>query len=354
MEQGFIINGLKSKMWIERYAQAGEFTFVAKVSTGLRDLLPVGSFVSHVDTTEIMIVENHEINDVKGQDSEITVTGRGFETLGEQRIVGSNKAFPTSGATNEYSLAANYLGDQIVTLISQHILAANLVDVNDALPYVSIVNQVAAGGESIDRSLKKGTLYERMLELLGVQGLGVKVVRPGPWSPGGASPNTYILIHAGVDRTDSIVISADTGEIESADYLWSNKHSKNAALISSRWVETSVVPAETGLARRWMLVDASDVDQTLSAAPVSPELDDIVAVLQQRGQEALARQYDVAMTKAEVSRNTGKVAYRKDFDVGDFITLSGSYNESSFAQISEYVEIEDENGGSGYPTLTVV
>lgn len=355
MQQGRIVKGLKSKMWIERYAQAGEFTFLAEVSSGIKDLMPIGSFVSHVDTTEIMVVENHEINDVKDGDSEIKVTGRGFETEFEQRIVGANQVFPITSGTGEYTLAAGYLAAQIKNLIDSHILAANVVDPDDALPYIQVVNQVAAGGENVERQIQRGSLYVRVLEQLGIQGLGIKVIRPGPWSPGDAiSTDTYIAIHAGIDRTAEIIYSADTGEIESADYLWSIKPDKNAAYIFSRWVETRVVGSQTGVDRRWAEVDASDLDQNLSSAPVGAALDTLVAKMQQRGLEALALQNSVALTKAEVSKNTNKAAYRKDFDVGDYITVNGSYNESSTMQISEYVEIEDETGGSGYPTLAVV
>lgn len=355
MEQGVLIKGLKSKMWVERYAEGGEFTFVADVKSDLKNQLPIGSFVSHVDTSEIMIVENHEITDKKDADSEIKVTGRGFETDFENRIVGSNKAYPTSGATVEFALVAGYLAAQIVTLIQQHILAVNLLDANDALPFTTVVNQVAAGGESVARSLKRGTLYTRMQELLAVQTLGIKVIRPGPWSPlGAADPNTCVAIHVGVNRTASIIFSHDTGEIDTADYLWSNKKDKNAAMVSGRWVETRVVGAETGHARRWMFVDASDLDNSLAAAPVGAALDAIVAQMQQRGSEVLATQNPIALTKAEVSKNASKATYRKDFDVGDLITVHGSYNDSTILRISEYVEIEDETGSSSYPTLTVV
>lgn len=355
MQRGMIINGLTSKMWIERYALAGEFTLKAPASLGLRSLLPIGSFVSHVDTTEIMIVENHEINDKVGQESEIVVTGRGLETEFEQRIVGSNKAFPTSGATNEYALAVGYIHDQIVSLINNHILAADLVDSNNALPYVSVLTNVAAGGEDVARSLKRGDLYSAVQSLLTVGGLGIKVIRPGPWSPlAGGSPNTAILIHKGVDRSGEIIFSADTGEISSADYLWSNKKLKNAAMVVGRWVETAVVPGDIQYGRRWMLIDASDIDQNYAAAPIGVDLTNVVESMQQRGADILATQNNVALTKAEVAHNTNKAAYRKDFDVGDLITVNGSYNESSTMQISEYVEIEDETGGSGYPTLTVL
>jgi hypothetical protein len=355
MEQGKLVNNLKSKMWIERYGPAGEFKFVADASSGLKEQLPKGSFVSHVDTTEIMRVEDHEINDVKGGNSEISITGRGLEILFETRIIGSNKAYPTSGDPNEYVLSAGYLGDQIRDLILNHILPANVIDPDDALSHIQVENLIPAGGESISRSLKRGTLYDGMVELLGVQGLGVKVVRPGLWSPGGPDgTDTYIFIHQGVDRTGSIIISADAGEIDSANYIWSIRPEMNAAMIVGRWVETRVVGPEVGVDRRWMLVDASDIDQNYTVAPTGTDLDNVVAAMQQRGLQALAIQKNIALTTAEVSKNANKSTYRKDFDVGDYITVNGSYNESSIFQISEYVEIEDETGGTSYPTLEVI
>jgi len=59
MEQGVFVNGLLSKMWVERYRQAGEFRFTAKASSGVREQLPLGAFISHTDTHEIMVVDNH-------------------------------------------------------------------------------------------------------------------------------------------------------------------------------------------------------------------------------------------------------------------------------------------------------
>lgn len=354
MEQGRIVNGLKRKTWIERYAKSGEFTLVANADVGIREKLPIGSFVSHVDTTEIMIVENHEVREDADKTSEIVVTGRGFETFFENRIVGSNKTFPTTDGSTEYLITADHLAEQIVTLIEEHVSATELLDSGNALPYVEILSELIGFGETVARSVKKGDLYSRVLELLEVGGLGIKVIRPGFWSPATASDHVAVIVHVGTNRSSEIVFSHDTGEIESSEYLWSNKKAKNAALISGRWVTTTVIGPETGINRRWMPVDASDLDNNLSAAPTGGALTSIVNAMQRRGMEALAAQGDVALTKAEVSKDTNKAAYRKDFDVGDLITVNGSFNETSVMRVSEYVEIEDETGGTGYPTLTVV
>lgn len=354
MEQGKIINGVKSKTWIERYEKAGEFKFIANANSGVRELLPIGSFVSHVDTKEVMIVENHEISDDQGKETEVIITGRGFESFLENRIVGSNKVFPATEGVTDYVLAANTTWIQTRTLIGNHIYVAPLIDDGNAIPYVEAVASVSGAGSLEERTVKTGDLYSRVQELLAIDRLGIKIVRPGYWGPlSPAIGNLAIIIHKGVDRTNSVIFSYDTGEIESADYLWSNKKVKNCALVSGRWVETFVNTTKEGYERRMMHVDASDIDNAYSEAPTGGDLTQVVNAMNQRGIAALAAQTDVALTKAEVSRQAVKTVYRTDFDVGDLITVSGDYNETAVNRISEYVEIEDETGKSAYPTLSM-
>lgn len=355
LEHGEIVNGIKSKTWIERYREAGEFSFLANADTGIRDSLPIGSLISHIDSTEVMMVENHEIAETRGSETEIVITGRGLETFFENRIVGSNRTFPTVDAAVDYSLAADETWDQVVTMIKDHILAANLIDDDNALDYVEVLSDVSGAGTIVAREIKRGPLYNGVLELLDVDSLGIRVIRPGPWSPlGAASPNIAFLIHKGVDRSSEVMFSYETGEIESADYLWSNRKMKNAALVTGKWVETWVDTAATKYDRRVMHVDASDIDNAYTTAPTGADFTNVVNAMNQRGLDALAAQKDIALTKAEVSEHANRAIYRTDFNVGDLITVHGDYNETSTMRISEYVEIEDENGQSGHPTLTMI
>lgn len=349
MERGQLINGLKSKTWVERYRDAGEFTLVASASTGMRETLPIGSFISHVDTEEIMIVENHEIVDERDKETEIVITGRGFETYLENRIVGSNRYFPNNLGPPEYLLAANYSWVQAVAMVNEHILPASLIDDYDALPFVDVETSIAGTAVSEQRSIQRGDLYSRLVELLSIDDLGIKVRRPF-----GADVNTKLTIHVGTDRTDSVIFSYDTGEIETAEYLWSNKHLKNSALVSGKWVEVRVDSlADTEYNRRMMYIEATDIDEAFSEPPTSTDLMNAIVKMEQRGMMFLAAQREIALTRAEVSREANTAAYRSDFNVGDLITVHGDYNETSVMRVSEYVEIEDENGKSGYPTLTM-
>jgi Siphovirus ReqiPepy6 Gp37-like protein len=355
MEQGILINGLKSKMWIERYRDSGEFTLTAGADFNVKSQLPIGSFISHTDTPEIMVVENHEIKDAKNKESEIIITGRSFEAILENRIARFNRNYPftsLSGLTDDFFLGTTTCANGAVYLGSYNTQTSYVIDDDDALLWIIFMVIGTPGGASAQRFIKLGTLYERFIEVLEIDNLGVKITRPGSWSA--QSPSTVIGVHKGLDKTKEIVRSYDTGEVESIDYLWSNKKSKNAALVSGKWVEVMV--KNTALKeydRRFMRVDGKDIDQDFTTYPTGTDYTNVVNAMIQRGNEALSNQTNIGITKAEIAKAAIKYVYRKDYNVGDLITVTGDYNEVSIMRVSEYVEIEDETGESGYPTLTI-
>jgi hypothetical protein len=355
LDRGEVVNGITSKMWIERYREAGEFSFTANVESGLKEKLPIGSIVSHVDTTEVMVVENHEISSDKGKATEIVITGRGFESLLDNRIVGTNRNYNVPTIPSEYLLSASQTWLQAVQLVKDHISADLLLEADNEIPYVTVMTDITGTGVSEARLVKRGTVYERLMELLQVDDLGQRFVRPGPWSPLTAgSINGALIFHRGVDRSKQIAFSHATGDIVSADYLWSNRKLKTAVLVTGRWVEVMVVGTATKYNRRVMYIDASDIDSKYNEAPLSTDLTAVTNSMQQRGLEALAAQKDIVLTKAEIAKNASNANYRVDFNVGDIISVLGDYNENAVMRVSEYVEIEDKTGRSGYPTLTMI
>ena len=75
LEVGASINGATSIMWTERYSDPGEFEIVAPLSSGLLQFLPLGTIISHTNTLEAMIVENHNIKDEEDVDPIVSITG---------------------------------------------------------------------------------------------------------------------------------------------------------------------------------------------------------------------------------------------------------------------------------------
>lgn len=352
LTQGQVINGLKSKMWIERYRQAGEFTLVAPVNSDLKEILPIGSLISHTDTKELMIVENHEINDDQGSsEMMITVTGRSFETFLEQRALTANKAWPSSVPVGPYNINPDYSWKQAVYMIRDHIDPALVLDANDGLSgLVTSTPITRTDGVSVLRSFKAGSVYSALMEILDVDNLGIRLTRP----VGAGITNTSMEIHEGVDRRSNVVFSFDAGDLDNADYLWSIKSNKNTILVVGRWVQQMVKGSQTGYNRRVLTIDASDIDQGFSSMPTGADLTNVQNQLTTRGRMVLAGYRMTALSKAQASKNAKRYLYRTDFDVGDIVTIDGEFNESAAMRITEYVEIDDEKGMYGYPTLADV
>ncbi len=52
LDQGELINGLKTIMWIERYRDICDFELVANAEVMVHKLLPIGTMISHTESTE--------------------------------------------------------------------------------------------------------------------------------------------------------------------------------------------------------------------------------------------------------------------------------------------------------------
>lgn len=356
LEQGEFINGIKSVMWVERYREPGEFQIGAQVSSGLREKLPEGTLISHVDTDEIMIVENHEIQEPKRSDPTIKITGRTFPSFLSNRIVGVNLSRSSSNLV-EYVLSADETWDQAVKLINDHIRDAT--DTNDNVHDVEAKTYGALSSGTVEaRSINRGDVLQELLSILAIDDLGIRTVRKSPWAAfyGGDNTKSYLVVYQGNDLSNQVSFSWQSGDLESTSYLFSNKNLKNSAMVLGRYVWTmyDVTPDTDTVAynRRIMIVDASDLDGDLSAAPVGGALTTLLNKMAVRGRQALARQNQITISQTDISDLT-KLRYRTDYRVGDLVTLSGNFGQSQVMRVVEFAEIEDENGVSGHPTLSI-
>lgn len=338
---GEAINGATRIMWVERYSQPGEFEIVAPLSSDLRRFLPIGTLISHLKTKELMIVENQEVTENRLEDSELRITGRSMVAVLENRLVGANLARGAAHLVSEYILGAVVSWDQIVTLINAHI--STPTDANDQIPPIFASTALTGSGTVEQRNIERGDLLTPVLNLLDVDDLGIRSIRSGT--------NIDLEIYKGVDHTNDIIFSWTGEDLASAGYLFTNRKWKNTAMVVGRYVWAVVDTAGyTGYNRRMMLVDGSDIDGHLDTAPSGGTLSTIYSKMQTRGRQALKSQRDLRITNAEIS-NLTKYDYRTDYKVGDLVTIEGDFNQQEIKRITEFAEIEDENGYSGHPTL---
>lgn len=349
LQNGQQINGYQKVMWVERYSEPGEFSIEAQLSSGLGNFLPLGTIISHADTLYVMIVENQEITEKEKEDPTLIITGRGFESYLENRVVGMN-ASKSNSAVTPYVLPADYTWNQAVKVINDHIVYTD--SVYDSLVNVIAQTSVTGTGASVSRNVDYGTVWERAAEILKVEDLGIKTIRRNTFGVLGSSTQTVILVYRGVDKTSSIIFSWKAGDLSSAKYLFSNKADKNTALVLGQYVTTVVETGPTQYDRRTMLVDAKDIDGHLGAMPSGATLTAVVNAMITRGQQVLAAQNRITLSQADISP-TAKYQFRRDYDIGDLILLDGNFGQIVVMRVVEYAEIEDENGESGHPTLAL-
>lgn len=340
---GEMIEGYTSVMWIERYRDPSEFKIEAPLSSGLVTLLPIGSFLTHLNTTYVMMVENHEIKQPMDKDPSVSISGRCFTSFLENRILGDQAL---TNEITDYVVAADQTWDQAVLLINDHII--DPANINGRLIGVDVNNTASGTATSEERTLRPGDVHQAVLDILKVDDLGLKSVRPTP-----TDPLTYFTVYRGDDVSTDVRFSWMRGDLDNVEYFYSNKKYKNRAMVMGRWVQATINPTGAlNYDQRTMYVDASWIDERQPAYPSGGALALIIAAMQITGDQALKAQTNVSITQADVSENTD-LRYRSDYQIGDLVTVDGDFGSSAVMRVIEYAETEDDTGAKGHPTLAI-
>lgn len=360
LSEGVYINGIKSAMWVERYRDPGEFEIKAPVSSGLRTFLPIGTLISHVNTREVMMVETIELDEnVKDTEPILEIKGRSLESWLKQRNVGEDiETFIFLGDRhyvnmNDYALAFDTSWAQAVQMLEDHITAVFNVPNDEVSGFVPISDQQHIGPSTTEaRIMRKGSLHTALLELLAIDDFGIKIIRP---NAGNVDPtSTEFRIHNGVDLIDTVVFSHAFGDLEKARYFWSDIALKTEYYCISTYFQLRSDDNDTGFLRRIAIVDCTDIDGHLADDDVTDGVISaaVAKAMDIRGRMVLRMQTATNLLSTDVSKST-RFQFRKDYDVGDLVTVNGNYDISAIMRVTEHVEFQDENGEYGYPTLSI-
>ena len=343
---GETIQNFKSLVWTERYRDSGDFTLTVENELGILSKLPLGTLVSHTDTLEVMVVENYEIDRDKERNLTITFTGRSFETFAENRVTAGSETSLYDAATgqtaNVETLAAAASSAQAVTLMKGR-MEPGTASAANAVPNLFIRALMRVTDTPMTQVIKRGDLYSRVMELLGMCDGGLQSLRPS-----GARSTLDIVVHDGIDKTATVTFYAMYEDLDDAKYFWSSKGVVNyaaiATKITARTYRTRKLAADvSGLQRKVKYVEASDLEGTYS--PASPT--DVVAA---RAQAELDEYTGCAMVEATISE-TARPKFKINYDVGDLVNVFGEFSVSQVMRVTEHILTVDDDGMRGYPSL---
>lgn len=346
---GPTIDNFKSLVWTERYRAPGEFKLEVENDITVLAMLPLGSLVSHTDTLEVMIVENHEVLRGERNILQISVTGRSFEVFAENRTTAGCEQALEDASGNPIVETVTGLPASVATTILRGRMQPGTASAENAIPNLAISSSMRIPGiTSVAAVIERGDLYSQVIKLIALVDAGIRNVRPN-----GAQTTLNMIVNDGADLRATVIFYALNEDLTDCKYFYSIQDYKNFATVAIKngWgiyrSYTADIPTGTGLDRRSMYIAADDLKGPYS----SPA--DVLIPPDARAQSELEQVPPLYLMEAKVTE-TAKPKFKIHYDVGDIVTVLGEYDHAEAMRVTEHIYTFDDKGMHGYPTLSEV
>lgn len=356
-----VLDSYSSVIWTERYYSCGDFEINMQYDGDLfhmlidNDGLASLHYIRLSDSETIMIVETITVTTDAESGNALKITGRSLESLLDRRVI-----------YGQVEIGANPLTDTFESNVTRLITEAMISPENPArimpgFQYVSSgISRINTSESNFKTQYFCDNLYETVQKLCETESIGFKVRRVGS--------NFNFQMYEGIDRSFSqnerpfILFSTKFDNLISSNYVESISEMKNVAIVagegpsSSREVQEMVsLGTETGLRRKELYVDGSDVSRTVErdGRPQTLELPEYRAELEEYGKEKLEEVKYKKTFDGEVESHV-MYKYGVDYSIGDIVQVENEYGQTAKSRITEFIRSCDSNGYSEYPTFTKI
>lgn len=350
-----IIDTFTSLRWVRRYHKSGEFELHCALNSDTLNLLQRENIIYKKDD-EAGYIETRQLKiDSAGQEL-LEVKGKFLTSYLRRRINWGQLIF--NGKTEE--LMRKLVNDNCISPTSRalpNLILGSLKNFDDTMQYQDSYGNILSCLESISNTSNLG--FKNTLDM--------------------ENQKIIFNVYKGIDRTvDNGVIapcifSRDFENLLEQEYFDSINNYKNTALIAGTGEgadrKLTAIEQGQGLDRYELYVDARDLqstkqvektdedgNKTTEDVPMSDN--EYMPLLLQRGNEKLAECYEVQTFDSKINTQ-GNNTYKKDFDVGDIVTvIDKKWRIKINARITEIEEIYEAKGlvvnvifGNNIPTL---
>lgn len=346
------IEGYISLIWTERYNEYGDFELEVTDTNPAATLLSRGDMLGLGDSHRVMIVSTIERS--MGDDGSVKIkfSGLSLESLLQDRPAAKNW-------TDAGSLAWTFT-DQLPQNIMQELFdtvcRSPVLDPADKFPMLGVGKitpdgTLALPDEPQTITLDAGDLYSHLQTIAKRFNLGFRTVR----KDNAASPaSMHFEIFVGDDRTsnqsarNAVIFAPNLENLLNTTQLTSDAGSKNVAYVFTKngagiVYDTGVSPSVSGIDRRVLLVNATDIQST----GTTMDLD-----IQRRGLAELAKYRTIHAFDGEIPQN-GAYVYGVDYNLGDLVELRDETGYANEMRVTEQIFVEDGQGERSYPTLVL-
>lgn len=376
-----ILDGFTSKIWTERYVDDCDFELVTPRVEWAVETIPEGSWITHLETKEVMEVTDIEIGFNEDGKEEARITGEGIEsvllkkrgimgTRGDTWALPQSYTNPRAAAVIIWDMVASGFGDPIVSKIGgtrEDYGVSNLI--------VSDTTGLDYGPTATEQYVQPGESYKQVREFLSIDMVGLRSMRPDTFGrlltfSDGAGVETWwdwanhdrlrFDIYDGVDLSNTVIFNHDVGDLQRPKYLRSNKNYANEAyVLASTTAADDVFVRRDGVAdgigvgtfRRQIIVDG-EIDQTFEIDGVEYVLDLEVykGLLRKKGGAELSARRKRILYRGAISPSS-HYKYNVDYKLGDIVKVQGRYGLNDQFRVMEHIRTENAEGDKGYPTL---
>lgn len=319
-----------SVIWVTRYYDIGDFELYMPFSHEYINLLKVGYYVGRNNVDQLGIIENINISYNVENGSYLKVTGRLAEGIIARRIVWNQ--------TRLSGLIESKLRDLVIDNV------INPSDIDRKIEEVAL-GQLKNLDIRIQAQFTGTNLAEAIKKVCQAAGLGWKLV----FDKNNRKFN--FELYSGVNRSYGqtvtnnpyVVFSDKYDNLNSSVYDLNTGNENNIAKIAGEGEgtarRTAVYGTGSGINRKEIFVDAKDISS--NEGEIGEE--EYTAQLLERGSESLVNITE--LFSGEIIVDTNQYTYRKDFNIGDIVTIENEeWNLSINSRIIEIIESEDDTG----------
>lgn len=262
-----VIDSFESVVWTERFNDVGDLTLNIHSTLGTRNLFTTGTLLAMNRSNRVMVVET--VEDKVGTDGSqlLVVTGSSLEIVMDDRAAYQKML---SGAKGVGQWIFDQPPAQTARDIFKYIMIDGQLDVFDTLPFYADGNLYPADtipepADNVNITLDPATVLDDLKTICQTYDLGFRLCRNADNS------QIFFNVYSGNDRTSGqtvnppVIFAPALDNLLDSSYLQSQKQYKNVAYVvcpvTVGWAYAAGVDDTiTGLARRVLLVNATDID----------------------------------------------------------------------------------------------
>ena len=372
-----LVRNLESIHWVDSFSDAGEFTLqTADIRTAMTQI-PPGTFLGNNLDNSMMIVDKFSIRTDENNIPKLTIQGRTAETFLENRVLVDD--IQNGIEDDTLTFYNKYPGELLVSLVSQGRIDAKDwgFDYTVAFPF-RYMDDIKHGPVIDAYNVPRGSVYAAAHDLAMSYGVAFHLRRPDKLDDSPALLDS----RPGRIRTSktSPMFAHFRGDITNEQYDWDVTQYANNVQAFSKLAERGygTTTYKGDYIHRVKMVDIPETEPkdlikaneiALYDLPI-PILRDVLSAVktvhekvnniqvrnyqkkisQQRATQYYSLAQETKRYSFEVSPNANS-KYKKDYDLGDVVTVRSSWGDNVDMRVDSYVRSFDESGYIEYPEL---